>query len=233
MALELVLNELSAGAAADLLQGRERIETFVRLVGECAAAGFPKVLRVTRNFFQELLAPNYPIARWMSDRAVDRDTRVPLQTWSTKAPYIEDLLENELRNSADITEFMLGRTAVLGFAVAYLLDTLAVSFASHERWNRSRVELLIRELDENGDISEEAVEVRHASTCPHVENHRAWIGARRREDVIDGPDLWARRGILFERLDFCPSVGSQLSPMAARNPELGLVVRAFFDLQDY
>jgi hypothetical protein len=234
MALELVLNELSAAPPADdVLRGRERIGLFVDVVRKCASAGFPKILRVTRSFFQVLLAPGYPVGRWLSDTAVDRDVRLVLRTWSTKAPYIEDLLENELKAAAGITEFAVDETQVTGLAVAYLLDTIAISFASDVRWATSRVALRLRGLDDDSNLSEEMVEVKHASAGEHVDGYQGWISARRRTDVSDGIGMWAQRSVLFESLDFCSRVEGQLSSLADNNPELALIVRACFELQDY
>ncbi len=120
-----------------------------------------------------------------------------------------------------------------GLGFAYLIDALAVSLLSEPRWNCSRLELEVRQLDENEDLIDERVEIVHASRSSHVQEHTNCINKRIRSKVRDGLELWNRKDELLPSLEFCESVAKQLQSIRTGNLELQPVVKALFELEAY
>ena len=230
----MVLNELSLQTpAVDVPQARQLMSELVTTARTATSRGVKKVIRTQGDFQSTLLAPDYPVARWRNDNAVDRDVRRFFLSLTTKAPFLADVSDSKLEDSVNLSEFKHQGNHAHGLGIAYLLQTLALSFASEECWDCSNLKIELSQLAENGEILDEIVEIMHASCSKHVEEHDTWIRKRIRTGVTDGVDLWNRREELFPNLEFCDVVSKQLQNIRAGQLELQPVTKALFELQNY
>jgi hypothetical protein len=233
MDLEMVLNELSLQVpAADIPTARKLMSELINTVRTATSHGVKKVIRTHTEFQSTILAPDYPVARWRNDNAVDREARRFFITLITKAPFLADVSDPKLEDAVSLSEFTHQGIPASGLGIAYLLETLALSLASQQCWDCSRLQMDFKQLDENGDVIEEIIEIIHASRSKHIQEHANWIQKRIRTGVKDGLELWKRREELFPNIEFCDNVSKQLQNIRGRQLELQPVVKALFELQN-
>jgi hypothetical protein len=233
MDLEMVFNELSARTLApDISTARQWMSELISTMLAAKGCGL-KAMRTKEDFWAIILAENYPLSCWLIDPEVNKDDRTFLRTLATKTPLSVDITDVKVKTIQD-SDCELGSlqgTQAQGFKVAYYLETLAISFNSESLWNSSRINLELIQIDENGELIEESVEVIHASQENHVLEHADWIKKRQQTAVVDGLELWNRRAELFSSLEFCPRVSQQIESLV--DPKmLRQVVRKLFELDE-
>ena len=208
MSVEMILNDLSYSLAPNIYEARDRMSKLLAVAKTAANYGVSRTLRTDRSFNEIELAPDYPIARWRNDSDVDRDQIRYLLVLTTKSPFLDDL--PHVLDSANGTDFFYGDDRAFGLGVAYLLEGLAISFASADRWCQSLIEIRYESLDLDSNISSEYRQVPHASCEAHIVEHAPWIADRRLEGISSGEDLWTRRHDLYPHLQFCSAVEQQI-----------------------
>ncbi len=229
MDLEMVLNELSFRSLAnDISTAQQWMLDLISTINVAAGHGVKKIIHIDRNLYDVVLAPDYPIARWLNDSQVDKDTRRFFRSLTTKLSFI-----------ADLPEFWYQEDQANGLGFAFQYELLAVSLRSELHWRSSRLKLEIRypELDENDQLVTEQVEVNHASHNDHVLEHANWIKNRIQTEIQtainDGLNLWSRRGELFPNLHFCESVGTQLQKLLHGDPMVQPIARRLLELENF
>jgi len=228
----MVLNHLSLGTpAAEERIARELMSELIRTMKTAVNLGV-KILRTQDNIFYLILAQDYPVARWLNDNQVSQDDRDFLLTLSIQTPPIADIIDPELENRVDLSEFRYQGALATELGIAYLLDALAVSLLSEPRWDCSHLELEIERLEDD-ELIDDRAEIVHASRSIHVQEHADWIKKRIRTEVPDGSDLWNRRDELFPHLEFCDRIYEQMQDLRTGNPMLGQVVKRLFELEEY
>ncbi|MFN6463788.1 MAG: hypothetical protein RMZ41_018520 [Nostoc sp. DedVER02] len=235
MEINLVLNELSLqNPTSDKETARQWMSNFINTVKAVKAQGVKVYLRTKDNFHATILAPDYPLRRWLNDKEVDQVERGFIITLATGSPFstnIANLDIQDIENNAGLSEFWHQGELAIGLAVAHLLDTVAISFIYKECWNFSRLELEARRLNENEELINDILEILHVSRSNHVQEHTEWIQNRIRTGVIDGDDLWERKGELFPNLEFCDAVSKQLRNIRLGQLELQPVVKTLLELE--
>jgi hypothetical protein len=231
---DLILNELSLrNPAPNEQEAQQRMSELIKTIKTVKAQVVKVSLRTKENFHTIILAPNYPLRRWLND--ADQVERVFIKTLATKAPFSTDIANSEiqdLENNAGLSEFYHQGELAIGFGVAHMLNTIAVSLLSEECWDCSRIEIEARQLDEDEQVIHEIVEIIHASRSNHVQEHAYKIQNRIRKGVLNGEDLWNRKEELFPNLEFCDAVGKQLRNIRSGQLELQPVVKILFELQN-
>ena len=233
MDLEMVFNELSARTLApDISTARQWMSELISTMLAAQRRGL-KGLRTQTDFHDMVLAENYPLRRWRNDNEVTREERTFLRTLATKAPLSVDIPDREIKIKVENPgcELSLQGIQAEGFKVSYYLDTLAISLNSESLWNSRCIKLELIQIDENGELIEESVEVIHASHKNHVLEHANWIQKRQQTGVVDGLELWNRRAELFSSLEFCPRVSQQIESVVDPTM-LRQVVRKLFELDE-
>lgn len=231
MDLEMVLNELSLRTpAANEQTARQLMSELIDTLSQATSSGVKRILRTSDNINHIEIARNYPIARWRNDNNIDREERRFFRTLITKAPFWNDTTE-EIKDKFDLSQVWCQGKEAKGLGFALVSDALAVSLNSEQCWNCSRLELEVRRLEE--DLVDEQLEINHASTSGHVEEHRDWIKNWNRNRVSNGLELWNLREELFPNLIFCDAVREQLQSLDAENPRLQHVKNWFLDLEAY
>jgi hypothetical protein len=232
MDLEMVFNELSARTLApDISTARQWMSELISTMREAKGCGL-KGLRTQTDFHAMVLAENYPLSRWRNDNVVNREERTFLRTLATKTPLSVDIPDIEIKIKVEDPgcELSLQGIQAEGFKVSYYLET-AISLNSESLWNSSCIKLELIQIDENGELIEESVEVIHGSQKNHVLEHANWIQKRQQTGVADGLELWNRRAELFSSLEFCPRVSQQIESLV--DPKmLRQVVRKLFELDE-
>ncbi len=238
MDFDLILNELSLRNPASNEQiAQQRMSELIKTIKAVKAQGVNVSLRTKENFHTTLLAPNYPLRRWLND--ADQVERIFIKTLATKAPFSTDTGNSEIQdieNNSSLSEFRHQGEMAIGLGIAYVLDTIAISLLSEECWDCSRLELEFRCLNQDEELIHELVDIIHVSRSSHVQEHAVLIHGiqqRIRQEVSDGVELWNRKEELFPRLEFCEDVSKQMQNLYPGNPMLRQVIKRLFELEDY
>ncbi len=137
MDLEMVLNELSLRSPAnDIPTAQQWMLDLISTINVGAGHGVKKIIHIDRNLYNVVLAQDYPIARWLNDSQVDKDTRRYFRSLTTKLSFI-----------ADLPEFWYQEHRANGLGFAFQHELLAVSLRSKLHWHSSRLKLEIRYLN--------------------------------------------------------------------------------------
>jgi hypothetical protein len=234
MDLEMVLNELSLlTPAPDIPTARARMLELIFTIRQATALGVKKVIRTQSNLQSIILAPNYPVARWRNDNEVDKEVRRFFTTLIAKAPFLEDISDSKLENTIDLSEFKHQGNPAIGLGIAYFLEALALSVTSEECWNCCFLELEFQQVDDDGEIIEERIQLIHACRSHHIREHEKWIRDRIKIEVYDGLDLWNRKEELFPSLEFCENVSKQLQNLSNGQLILKQIIKRLLELEDY
>ncbi|KZL50927.1 hypothetical protein A2T98_04870 [Nodularia spumigena CENA596] len=236
MDLDLILNELSLrNPAPNEQEAQQRMSELIKTIKAVKAQGVTVSLRTKENFYTTILAPNYPLRRWLND--ADQVERIFIKTLATKAPFSTDLVNSEIQdieNNASLSEFRHQGEIAIGLGIAYVMETIAISLLSEEYWDCNRLELEFISLAQDEEIVHELVEIIHASRSTHVQEHADLIQniqARIYQQVSNGVEIWNRREELFPNLKFCNAVRRQLEDIRTGQLELQPVLKNLFELQ--
>ncbi len=238
MELEMVLNELSLRSlAANEYVARQRMSDLVSTTVAATKHGVARVIRTHNNLNAEILAPDYPIARWLNDGMVDRDLRRFFRLLVTKYPFLEDISDANIKNNFGLSEFFHAEDQAVGLGVAYWLDALTISLRSDEAWCHSKLQLRMVQLDENEGFTESAREIPHASSVEHIQEHFVWIKERLQQEssisVHNGASIWDHKGEWFPNLYFSEKVGEQLQALSSGNLLLMPIIKRLRELEDF
>lgn len=235
--IDLLLNELSLkNPASDQQTARYWMSNFIQTIKAIKAQGVKVYLRTKDNFHTTILAPDYPLRRWLNDQEVDQVERGFIRTLATGNPFSTNIANvdiKDIENNCGLSEFWYQGETAIGLGVAYILDTMSVSLMSAECWDRSFLSIEAQTIDEDGVVIDEIVNIVHTSRSNHVEEHTEWFKNRIRLGVIDGEDLWNRRDELFPSLEFCENVSKQIQNLYYGTPILTQVVNKLLELENY
>lgn len=172
-----IFNELSAKEPAENIHAaREWIKILLETCKAAKTLGFNH-LRVREDFTQILIADQYTITDWLTDKTcIDRDLKTLLMGL-IQSPCIGSEIDEEAYVLMEKICLANGECEdAEGLGVAYLTGTLSVSFASHARWEETEIPLIYTFQTENGksDTKTKAVTVRHACRPDHTEKHKLW-----------------------------------------------------------
>jgi len=181
--MEGIFNELSAMQPAETK--KKAMEWMETLLNTCRDANVlctkPLRLRVSYDFRNIWIAENYTIEDWINDKTVKKKWKDLLLT-IVDSPRIGKKIQDEKYIFTQKFEYkendtLFGKGDDLGLGIAYLTGeegkgTLAISFNSHSRWDKTEIPLL---HFINGTVKPEEVKVKHACKPPHIEVHKVWI----------------------------------------------------------
>lgn len=218
----LFLNDLSCDTACDPAGADRAMTEFAHAVAAVVRADRPGTKLVTREPLNGLqIAQGHPIGKW-SGQPKNRDVWLRLLKMQSTSPFRtvypegEDFLDVEYRHE--------GRAAE-GLGAAHLMGGVGVSLPVDTCWDASMLSLEREQLLEEAGAAEGSeisdVEIRHASSRGHVDEHRQWIedratAVRRRGlDVVrTGAELWEKRETFFPHLQFLPQAERDLRELA-------------------
>ena len=232
MGLDMVLNELSISfPAEDIQAARVWMVDLIHTLRAAASAGVRRNLRTHIDLNSTLLSDNYPLARWRNDNEVDLEARRYFKSVITKYPIMIDLPEAEQISLSH--DFFHQGDRAYGLGAAFLLDGLAISFASNSIWNGNEIGLNTDWLDDDGNLISDTIYVHNASQAFHINHLTPWIQDRHRTSVHDGLDLWNRRKEFFPSLSFCEPLEKNFKKLQSSEPILRQILNKLFEIEDY
>lgn len=156
MEIDLVLNELSLqNLTSDKQTARQWMSNFINTVKTVKAQGVKVYLRTQDNFHATILAPDYPLRRWLNDKEADQVEQGFIRTLATGSPFSTNIANSDIQdieNNAGLSEFWHKGEAAIGLGIAYMLDSIAVSLISAQCWDLSLLALEARTIDEDGEV---------------------------------------------------------------------------------
>ena len=179
--MDIIFNELSAmNAASSIFDAKIRMASLLKISKLAFEKGFKKI-RFNDNFYESDLAEHYKIKDWLHDQYVPRlykDLFYSVKAQPFIDPYDEHttdkFIEGYFYYNENDEEYL-----VEGLAVAYLTNTLSISFDSHEKWNRSKIDL--KYITD----STQQIEVNHFSKEEHLVSHSSWFEALFTTEIIE------------------------------------------------
>ena len=138
----LVFNDLSVAATApDEASARQRLDVLAEILVDPRIGG-TKVLVTPPAFLQLPVSEGYAIGRWAAKdyKPADREKRVRVKTLMDRRKSYAECDEEGLLWSSEV-EYRCGGETARGLATAFLVDGLAVSLSSGERWDAARIRI--------------------------------------------------------------------------------------------
>ncbi|TVP65473.1 MAG: hypothetical protein EA343_03255 [Nodularia sp. (in: Bacteria)] len=238
MDFDLILNELSLrNPAPNEQEAQQRMSELIKTIQAVKAQGVKVILRTKEDFYTTILAPNYPLRRWLNDKNINQIERQYIKILATTSPFSTDIVNSEVQdieNNASLFEFRHQGEMAIGLGIAYVLETIAISLLSEECWDCNRLEIEFISLDEDKEIVHELVKIFHVSRSTHVQEHANLIQKIQEHiyrQVSNGVEMWNRREELFPNLEFCHAVRRQLEDIRTGQLELQPVLKKLFELQ--
>lgn len=231
----MVLNELSLrDSANDERTARELMSVFIKTINVAVKKGII-ILRTENRIYDIIIAPNYPVSRWLNDSQGNREQQDFLLTLATQTPLLKSIADLKIQDKVDLSDFEYRGETVTELGIAYLLDNIAISFNSQEKWNKSHLEIEFTTLNEENatSTSTEQIKVIHACSVEHIEEHTGWINDRIKSTVNNGRELWDVKKELFPNLEFCDSVEQQMYSIQNGDIMLIQVFKRLRELENY
>jgi len=231
MEVFLVFNELSnSRAAPDVATGKKYLDGFGELLLDQRIKG-KRILVSPPGFLQSQVGPGYPVGRWLKETK-DEPARTRLTALFDRRKEHSELAEGGLAGSDDI-EYRCDGELAQGLSLAFLIEGLAVSFRSSDRWDVIALNLEKAWLSD-GSLETSVVSARHACRPIHIQSHDRWLLTKQQEaQPSSGKELWDARAEMFPSLDFCDSAGDQIRDLFGGELRFKAVLRGLRDLQKY
>lgn len=118
----------------------------------------------------------------------------------------------------------------VGLGLAHAIDALAVSFEGAD-WSESSLELVCRELANDGELSESLVCVRHAATEENLADLLEWLRRIPLKNYASGEEMWEGRAEAFPSLLFLPRTQQQLASLKNGSESLSPVNLRLWQLE--
>lgn len=225
MPLQLFLNELSVPD-----EGCARAVSVNRLQQLVATVRRARDIDATLILNSEVPLGDLPLAQGATIASIRNDgdcveeslylktvgNRAPLALAAAEADPDPDLREYRLLAAASVRPSALAS----GLGFAHLFDGLGLSLASHDFWLAHSIDLDLTALDAAGDVVVERVAARNADGPEAVAYHEDALRASLTPTIVDGQELWERRGELFPNLAFIPRTRQQIEGILAGDPLL-------------
>lgn len=217
----LVFNELSARVTADNVgQGRERLDDLVDAMATVMNGRPAELICVGENVLWDAeLATGYTVGHWFA--SADRDRRMLLVGIATKTSFPDEAGE-ALKERFYLSEFRLDdinfdveeRLDARGLGAAFLLDGIAVSLPSEERWMVTSVPLRHVWLDERGIEDSRNIQVLNMSGSNEAQDVYDAIVERTQRDLWGAPTaLASRKRECFPHLRFGRDVDEHIAKL--------------------
>jgi hypothetical protein len=210
--MDYILNELSIGQVENIHEARSLLEDFVKTCIKAKNDLSLDVLRIPESIgslFNLQLTTDYPLSKWLHDHEVNYDIRQKLYQIIAYPPLLkkEDIEELDIFNSSC---FYYDSSESMGLGVAFLFQSLAVSFLLGSRWDTDHVFINHQYFDEEVNVISSTERVLHSSKESHIATHLPHFNDLRRSYISKCSDIWDHREELFPNLIFCGKTNKQL-----------------------
>jgi len=227
--MDLIYNELSFSSCYpgkhSAIEGLHRSLTIARRLNKL---GYNSAIRVTKNFKQQKLAPDYGIGDWMNDTAAHsagpaREFFRFFCTNCTKSPYLEDCYE-KLQLPGDVDYQYQGRPS-LGLALAHLCNTVSLSLDGDDNFKTFSIDITRLALNENGEADEKPCVSHTLSRESQIAENRTAIRQKLLDRLQRGADIIKTAKEYFPNLLFCENAEKQLKGLTGSEEYFGEIIR--------
>ena len=231
--MDLILNELSLSNVPNIHKACELMENFIMVCKKAVSFGAERNIRTKESFTSHLLFSEYPISKWLNNPNIDIELRRYFKTLTTRTPYIDSIEEKEIYDKYLCYEFLLEDKESIGLGIAYLLESLAISFDCDPKWDNHLIDIKMRFLDDDDSIVEEDITIKHACKPNHILHHNLWFASLKKNSVNDIEDMWTRKERLFPNLIFFNSSKDYITNVNHKDPLFKQIIKRLFELEDY
>ncbi|MDO3411570.1 hypothetical protein QWJ34_17535 [Saccharibacillus sp. CPCC 101409] len=232
--MELVFNDLCLNVPLENVEkARLKMDQFIKLMAAFFKAMGSKDLRTNENFIHLELASDYRIIQWINDSSVDKEAKRFFKSSITRKPYINDHKESHIYSKFLSSDFFHNGLKCEGIGIAHLLEAISISLESKSEWNRDYLKIQFIEIDEENDIQENIIYVRHASKIEHLDSHRSYITEVRALEYRDNIEWRDQLDVTFPNLLFCEHAKLQLSKYKKGEPILKQIQIRLFELNSH
>ena len=236
--MDIIFNELSIRSFITQSQARESLDTFVRTCIKMRELGFDTIrLSEKHNLYHFEIAPGYLISQWLKDADVDDDLK---NRFRDIIFYSHLITDNEpiAKEQYSLSEFKIKVDNKIrcaeGLGIAYLLETLCISFASHNLWQCEEIKNIeYYYLQDNGSEITKKIAVKHASKQSHLAHYQIFFENKKQERLQKSRDLWEKRTIFFPNLTLCGDVKKQLTKVGLQSKYFDQIIDKLKQLNQY
>jgi len=212
-----ILNELSLKKFDTAHSAKIALERFIITSVNAKEIGFDELRfhqSIGKNLYNFELSDNYFVQHWLKDNEVNNDLKDKFRELLTISPLVsyDEIKELDWFNRS---EFKISvnkqHLDAYGLGVAFLFDTLSISFLSDSFWNVPTIDISHYFLDENSNEKIENQTVRHISIPEHISIHKKWVEQKQKDSLENSRSLWLYRLEFFPDLVLCGEVEQQLT----------------------
>lgn len=210
-------NELSLYHEASSLEIAQALLT--KLVEACVKAKRLGItdLRLNESHLPSLynitIFPEYNIGTWLKDERIDDSTRTRFKEIITSTPLIQksEIEENDFYDRSEFKKDLDGkRHDAFGLGAAYIFDTISLSFATHQEWEKTEIEIIHYYVNESLEETTNDVTTRNISCSNDLNIHSEWLGEYQKNALAKSAELWEKKNEFFPSLEFCEEIKQQL-----------------------
>lgn len=242
----LIFNEISV-PFDNYTSACEGLELFVSTWIQARQSGFTEIRLPFEqgNYLYSLdIAPGYNISKLLnsdmsnclSHSIFQKDLKDRFKDIMTSSPFIADSYTIK-KKSFERSEFTLtsngGNISCIGLGVGWILETLCISFLSHDRWKQTLIKLSRYYIDEEGNEHNDLVTSKNISIPDHLLIHQEWVDNIRKIQIAKSRDLWERRVELFPHLIFCGEVEKQFSQIGRQSKYFDQIIEKLKGLNKF
>ncbi len=223
--METFANELSFGVvAADKVKAREHMRSLIETIRAAHRLGVDRTLRTVRMFASYYIAPEYPIAAWLSDNQVLQEERQFFKAVAAKAPFADDLFYAAQKEEEFVCE--IDGVEAIGLGAALLTQSIAISYAAATKFLEDPVQIRVL-ATECGDVKEYEADVCCLSSPAQVKSREEWIisAIQSVTKTVTGESLVQGLSVQFPNLVFCEKATAFLKAMTGNEVFFQIVVR--------
>lgn len=213
-----VFNELSL--PLDAYTAQEKFGIFFELL-KCLANQNLNKIRMTDDFKNFDIVAGVTFQQFLGQQ-LDKDFSRRLSSFATNqmmqidTPIIQtdDIQQVEGQHS---NEYFYENTPTDGgLACCDIWNTIAVSFDSDVKWNKSNIDIEKTQLNKFAQITKETIQIKHASKIHHLQSHTEFFNDFQQEinQKITRENLWDNRIKFFPNtIVFCPEIEQQVKKL--------------------
>lgn len=193
-------------------QAVNAIPDFLKMCLMAKRLGFDTILldeTQDTSWFRIELAEGYFFQDWYNSRGKNEDAIRAFRSIATKSPLftLDDLGEVlaffEVKEATSRIDYSTLRAA------AWFEGPIS-SFPTREPWNRTPIAVIIKRMDEDGELSQCSRDIPNWHSLSAIAGMEEALQKERVAAIRSGGDIWAERHSLFPLLEFCGESASQI-----------------------
>lgn len=228
--MDQIFNELSAdGSYVSRSEAGKAIIQLARLTGNMHYIGFSPSLITTEKFSLLKLCEDYTILDCLRDNIHVQEPYVKLlMIYATKAPFVEEMLNDEQRNI--LFDFRYRQVQALGLGLGSIRDVPVLSLNCFSE--EGEIELKRTSLTGSDTIQTSTVHAETISSCERFIERRAYLHTVVQRNIKNGKDLCGNFEKLFPNLKLSKHARKDINSLNGNEDFFGEFMRHFSVLSD-